>query len=81
MPKIPRNISGNKFIKILSKFGYIKTRQSGSHIRLTSKYKEKDHNITIPAHQDLKIGTLNNILKDIANYLKIDKNELIKKLF
>ncbi|BCB96052.1 hypothetical protein JZK55_09740 [Dissulfurispira thermophila] len=32
-------------------------------------------------HTPLKIGTLSHILKDIANYLKIGKDDFIKKLF
>jgi hypothetical protein len=40
-----------------------------------------EHHITIPAHDPLKVGTLNGILKDIANYLKIGRDTLIKDLF
>ncbi len=41
----------------------------------------KEHKITIPDHQSLKIGTLNNILNDLSEYLKMDKQQLIEKLF
>ncbi|MDI1471643.1 type II toxin-antitoxin system HicA family toxin [Thermodesulfovibrio sp. 1176] len=57
------------------------TRKTGSHIRLTSFIKNEPHHITIPDHTPLKIGTLSQILKDIANYLKINKDDLVKKLF
>ncbi len=40
-----------------------------------------EFHITIPNHKSLKIGTINNILSDIAKYLEIDKIELIKALF
>lgn len=40
-----------------------------------------EFHITIPNHKTLKIGTINNILSDIADYLEIDKKELIKVLF
>jgi predicted RNA binding protein YcfA (HicA-like mRNA interferase family) len=46
--KIPRDLSSGNFIKLLEKFGYKITRQTGSHIRLTSSFKEKEHHITIP---------------------------------
>ncbi|NYE57789.1 putative RNA binding protein YcfA (HicA-like mRNA interferase family) [Carboxydothermus ferrireducens DSM 11255] len=35
------------------------TRQTGSHIRLTTTLKG-EHHVTIPLHDPLKIGTLNN---------------------
>jgi len=50
-------------------------------MRLISKYKDKEHKITIPDHNPIKIGTLNNILNDIANYLKVDKKKIIEELF
>lgn len=81
MSKVPRDISAQELVKILRKYGYIVIRQSGSHIRLTTEIKRSPHSITIPNHNPIKIGTLNNILKDIADYLEIDKNKLIEKLF
>jgi hypothetical protein len=56
-------------------------RESGSHIRLVSTYQQTEHKITIPDHQKTKIGTLHNILNDIADYLKVGKKELIDELF
>ena len=81
MPKIQRNISGLKLAKLLEQFDYKITRQKGSHIRLTSRYKNEQHNITIPAHNPIKIGTLNNILREIADYVGLSKEELTRKLF
>ena len=81
MPKIPRDISGEELTKLLKKYGYEVNRKTGSHIRLVSKFKDEEHNITVPDHHSIKIGTLNNILSDLANYLKIDKKELTNKLF
>jgi hypothetical protein len=37
--------------------------------------------ITIPYHAKRKIGTLNNIILDLADYLKIDKEQPLKDLF
>ena len=79
--KIPRDISGKTIIKKLEKLGYIQTRQSGSHIRLTAIIQGKEHHITIPNHNPIKIGTLNNILKDISSNHNTSKDEIIKILF
>jgi len=81
MPKIPRDLSGKELAKLLAKYEYKTVRQTGSHIRLASNLKNIEHKITIPAHDSIKIGTLNNILVDIADYLEISKQNLIKELF
>ncbi len=81
MPKIPRDISGEHLVSLLKRLGYGITRQTRSHIRISSNYMGTEHRITIPKHDPIKIGTINNILKDISLYLKITKEELIKRLF
>jgi predicted RNA binding protein YcfA (HicA-like mRNA interferase family) len=81
MPKAPRDVSGRELAKLLNRYGYQVVRQTGSHIRLVSTYRQIEHKITIPDHQPIKIGTLNNILHDIAEYLKISKQELVQELF
>ncbi len=79
--KIPRNVSADFIIKQLLKLGYEITRQKGSHIRLKKKYFDGEHHITIPNHNPIKIGTLNNILNDISLQSKVKKEELIEILF
>jgi predicted RNA binding protein YcfA (HicA-like mRNA interferase family) len=68
--KLPRDLSSDDLIKCLTSKGYEVTRQAGSHIRLTTQEKGK-HNITIPAHNPIKIGTLNSILRDVAQHILI----------
>jgi len=81
MPKLPRDLSGKDLAALLSKFGYSISRQTGSHLQLTSNHMGFEHHITIPAHDPLKIGTLNAILKDISRYLSMERDSLIKDLF
>jgi predicted RNA binding protein YcfA (HicA-like mRNA interferase family) len=78
--KLPRDLSGQDLVKALKSLGYEISHQTGSHIRLTTKEKA-EHHITIPAHNPLKIGTLNAILKNVANHFELTKEELIKQLF
>jgi predicted RNA binding protein YcfA (HicA-like mRNA interferase family) len=78
--KIPREIKGLDLAKKLSIYGYKITRQTGSHIRLTTQ-KNGEHHITVPAHKTLKIGTLNSILKSLAQHLEISKKDILKDLF
>ncbi|MBD2177141.1 type II toxin-antitoxin system HicA family toxin [Pseudanabaena sp. FACHB-1998] len=78
--RIPRDISGTDLVKLLSKFGYENTRQTGSHMRLTTQ-QNGEHNVTIPYHNPLRVGTLSAILADIANHFGLTKDELIRRLF
>jgi hypothetical protein len=50
-------------------------------MRLRSTAKGAEHQITIPAHKQLKIGTLAAILSDVALYLEIDREDLARTLF
>lgn len=78
--KIPRDLTGSELIKKLKKFEYAPTRQSGSHIRLTTQ-NNGEHHITIPNHDPLKIGTLASILNEVSSHLKMTREELLQKLF
>ncbi|CCI29897.1 hypothetical protein N0824_03995 [Microcystis sp. 0824] len=78
--KLPRDLSSDDLIKKLSELGYEVSRQTGSHIRLTTS-ENGTHQITIPAHNPVKIGTLNNILRDVALHFNLSKDELLKRLF
>lgn len=78
--KIPRDVSGDDLAKCLITLGYRLTKQTGSHMRFTTSIGG-EHSITIPKHASLKIGTLNNILNDVADHLKMSKQELIHKLW
>ncbi len=80
MKKIPRDITGNELSKIIGQFGYQITRQTGSHIRLTTM-ENGIHHVTIPNHNPLKIGTLSNILSDVADHFQLTKKEIVEKLF
>ncbi len=78
--KLSPNIDAAQLIKALQKFAYNPTRQTGSHIRLTSQ-QNGQHHITIPNHDPLRIGTLNTILAEVAQHIGISKQELIDRLF
>jgi predicted RNA binding protein YcfA (HicA-like mRNA interferase family) len=78
--KIPRDLSGVELIKYLKPYGYEVSRQSGSHIRLTTELNGQ-HHITISNHDPLKIGTLSAILSDIAVHFDKSRDQLLKELF
>jgi predicted RNA binding protein YcfA (HicA-like mRNA interferase family) len=78
--KIPRDLTGSQLIKALEKLGYETTRQVGSHVRLTCPLP-KEHHITVPLHDPLRIGTLAAILADVASHHSTTRDDLIQKLF
>lgn len=78
--KLPRDTSGAELAKRLKKLEYKMSRQTGSHIRLSTELKG-EHHITIPQHRSLSVGTLNAILKEIADHFEMDKTDLIRMLF
>ena len=77
--KLPRNLTGLQWVKELESLGYQITRQTGSHIRLTT-LENGEHHITVPAHNPLKTGTLSAILNDIAQHFNLTRDELLKRL-
>ncbi len=78
--KTPRNLSGSELTKNLEKLGYVVVRQKGSHVRLTT-LQNGEHHLTIPAHDPIKVGTLAEILKDVADHFGLQREELLEQLF
>lgn len=79
--RLPRDLSGHDLARLLRRYGYHFTRQVGSHVRLETNLRGHLHHITIPNHDSLRVGTLNAILSEVADYLKMDRSELAKELF
>jgi len=78
--RLPRDINAAQLIKALSILGYQVSRQTGSHIRLTTQ-NNGEHHITIPNHNPIRIGTLASILTDISLHFNTSKEEILNKLF
>ena len=79
--KLPRDLSGEQLARLLRQYGSEITRQTGSHLRLTSRIRGTEHHVTIPAHNPLKVGTLSAILADVAAYMEVDRATLSENLF
>ena len=63
MPRLPR-ISGAEAQRALERLGFIKLRQSGSHVIMRRESK----GCVVPMHAELKVGTLAGLLRqaDVA---------------
>ena len=58
MPKLPR-ISGAEAKRALERLGFIKLRQTGSHVVMRRDAK----GCVVPMHSELKVGTLAGLLR------------------
>ena len=77
--KLPRDLGGEELARLLRRYDYVITRQTGSHLRLTTQ-QNGEHHVTIPRHGSLRVGTLNSIVKDVAEHLGLERDQLIESL-
>lgn len=78
--RLPRDLSGEDLAAALQVLGYEVTRQTGSHLRLSTRQRG-EHHVTIPAHNALRVGTLAAVLADIAAHFDLERDELLDRLF
>ena len=77
--KLPR-LSGSELAAALRQLGYRITRQSGSHLRLSTQ-RNGQHHATIPLHRSLKAGTARAVPRDVAKYHGLTREKLLEQLF
>lgn len=77
--KLPRDLSGEDLARRLSVLGYSVTRQTGSHMRLTTQ-RGGEHHLTVPAHDPLRLGTLNAILREVERQHGMTRGELLSAI-
>ena len=78
--RLPRDVSGEDLARALTALGYSVTRQTGSHMRLTTP-EHGQHHITIPRHQSLRVGTVAAIPGDVADHVGLSREALVERLF
>lgn len=75
--KIPRSLSGRSLMQVLVReLGYRIVHERGSHVVLQTDMPAS-HRIVIPDHDNLRIGTLNNIIKAVAAHKGMTKEEVL----
>lgn len=80
---LPRDLSGEEVARLLTRhFEYQIVRTRGSHmtVRRTTP-RGTQHSVTIPSHRNVKVGTLDAIVSDVAKALGLSKAEVREKLF
>ena len=78
--KIPRDLSGEDLVQLLCRnWSYRVVHQVGSHIVLETKTPGHQR-IVVPAHKNLRLGTLNAILRAIATHKGVERAEILRNL-
>jgi predicted RNA binding protein YcfA (HicA-like mRNA interferase family) len=80
MTRLPRDLTGESLANALARLGYAVTRQTGSHIRLTTR-ERGEHHVTVPRHDPLRVGTLGGILGEVAAHFEASRDNIIGRLF
>jgi predicted RNA binding protein YcfA (HicA-like mRNA interferase family) len=77
---VPRDVGGDQLIRALTRFGYEREHQAGSHLKMATT--EGGRNIAmVPVHSKaIPMPTLAAILKGVAQHHAISVEELIKRL-
>jgi predicted RNA binding protein YcfA (HicA-like mRNA interferase family) len=78
--RLARDLSGRDLIAALGRIGYVATRQTGSHVRLSSA-QPAQHHVTVPLHDPLRIGTLSSIVAAVAEARGLSRDDLLHELF
>jgi predicted RNA binding protein YcfA (HicA-like mRNA interferase family) len=78
--RLPRDLGGADLARALARLGYEVTRQTGSHLRLTTMANGQ-HHVTVPAHDPLRVGTLAGILAEVAAHHGLTREQLLRRLF
>jgi len=61
---LSRTYSGKDVVKALQRLGFTVFRQRGSHVFL--HHLDRNVSVVVPAHRELKRGTLHGILKKMG---------------
>jgi predicted RNA binding protein YcfA (HicA-like mRNA interferase family) len=78
--RLPRDVSGDDLAKALADLSYRVTRQTGSHLRLTT-LAHGEHHVTVPRHGSLRVGTFAGVLSDVAQHFGLTREALVERLF
>ncbi len=75
--KLPRDLAGGRLADLLCRrWQYCVVHQTGSHIILETEFPGHQR-IAIPNHKALRIGTLNNILRYVAQHKSVMREDIL----
>jgi len=75
--KLPRDLSGAELIQLLCRHhDYRRVNQEGSHVILETN-SPQHHRLAVPDHRTLRLGTLNSILRAVAEVKGLEKEDVL----
>jgi predicted RNA binding protein YcfA (HicA-like mRNA interferase family) len=78
--KVPRDLSGTRLVSgLCRRWGYRELRQTGSHIILRTEIPT-GQTLPVPAHKQLRVGTLNAILRLVANHKGVSVEDVLETI-
>ena len=78
--KTPRDLAGAELVACLCRrWGYQKIHQQGSHIVIETS-DPSHQRIAVPAHQALRVGTLNSILRAVSRHKGVGRQDILDSL-
>jgi predicted RNA binding protein YcfA (HicA-like mRNA interferase family) len=78
--RLPRDLSGAQLARVLCRdFGYQVVHQEGSHVILQTE-APLHHRLAVPDHAPLRLGTLNAILRAVAEAKGITKDDILGRI-
>ena len=77
--KLPRDVPGNDLAQALKLLGYDVTRQTGSHMRLTTS-EGGEHHYNYSATQSFARRNSRGNLGDVAAHFGLSRDELLLKI-
>jgi len=78
--RLPRDLGGRQLVQCLCRdWGYRVIHQQGSHVILQTE-QPSHQRLAIPDHPVLRIGTLNSILRAVAQHKKVSRDAILEKI-
>lgn len=78
--KLPRDLTGRELVNgLCRRWDYREVRQTGSHIILETETPTRQ-TLPIPAHKPLRLGTLNAILRMVAEHKGVSRETVLDRI-
>lgn len=81
--RLPRDLAGERLARLLERhYGYSIIRSRGSHMTaMLAGEGGIRHSVTVPRHRNLRLGILDGIVSDVAEFVGQSKREVRETFF
>jgi len=76
--RLPRDLAGERLVRHLCRrWGYRVVHRVGSHVILETD-QPAHQRLAVPAHDQLRVGTLSAILRQVARHKGVSRDEILE---